>query len=309
MIEKEHFDIVESSFGGCVDSINLKICNKEAALFSGSQVVYASTDLGEKVAIKIPLDCDQARHEWKGLKAVYLADVSIPTPIALIKFPKHQLAIVSGFVEGNDLYISPNPDVKKKVGIQVKKMHQNVRIDGKTWESSERSTFVYYDKFIFSWAAGDFKELQAGSNTISLLGKFTDTMEDFCGHTKPVFNHNDIHDGQIIVNKNGEPVIIDFGDWVEEGWLNDLGFHLFHLIRTEREESGDFINFLDGYLGKNKLSEDEKSTLAFYLLFISARALYYFDKRQSSYLPIAKGIINTVCFTAIDNTYLFIILF
>lgn len=288
MLERETFDIVESTRGREKDFTDLRIDKKEAPSFTGSEIVYARTSLGEKVVIKIPSDKDRTIHEWQGLSAVEKAGVSIPPPIALVNYPPDRLAIVSNFIEGDNLYFNPNPGIKAEVGRQIKKMHQKAEIDGRFWESSGRSSYIYYDRYIFSWGSGEIEELQIDSRTSSLLKKFSDMMMDFCKQTKPVFNHNDLHDGQIILSREGAPVIIDFGDWKEESWLNDIAYHLFHLIRTDRAEPENFANFLNGYLGNDQLSEAEKSTLAFYLLFISARALNYFSRRQSSYLSIAK---------------------
>lgn len=288
MQERKRFNVVESSLDKNTNSIDLEIGDRKLIPFTGSELVFTFTGSGEKVIVKIPSNNYQARHEWVGLGMVQMADISVPVPIALINHSAGQLAIVSGFVEGDNLYFNPNPDIKVEVGRQIKKMHQHTQINGKGWELSGRNTFIYYDKHIFSWATGKLKELQTDSRTTSLLAKLTDTMESFCKDTKPVFNHNDLHDGQIITDRDGNPTIIDFANWTEESWLNDLGYHLFHLVRTERVEPEDFTNFLSGYLEKDRLSEVEKSTLAFYLLFISARALNYFNRRQSSYLSTAK---------------------
>lgn len=294
MLETEHYKVAESLSQQETDQISLKTLNKETELFTGSKVIYALSNSGEKVAIKIPFDGSKTLYEWEGIIKAFKADVPIPKPIALINYLDDQLAIVSSFVAGDNLYFNPNPDIKTEIGKEVKKMHQKAQIEGKDWIKSKRNTFIYYDQFIFRWATGQFKELGSGSKTLLLLGKFTPSMESYCKTTIPVFNHNDLHDGQIIVDENGNPKIIDFGNWVEEGWLNELGYHLFHLVRTRRISTEDFPNFLDGYLSGRKLSEDEKSTLAFYLLFISARALNYFNSRNSSYLPFAQETHNGV---------------
>lgn len=288
MKERRPFQIISSSVDQSGDSIDLELGEKLSIPFTGAEIIYATTTSGEKVVVKKPKNNEQTMHEWEGLIKVDSAGVSVPRPIALIDYSAGQLSIVSGFVDGDNLYYNPNSEVKSEVGRQIKIMHQNVQIDGSAWESTGRSTFIYYDRYIFHWTAGELGELQADSKTVSLLGKFVDTTADFCKQAKPVFNHNDLHDGQIILDGNGNPTIIDFGNWIEETWLNEVGYHLFHLIRTGRMETDDFINFLSGYLGDKKLSDTERSNLAFYLLFISSRALNYFYRRHSSYLSTAR---------------------
>lgn len=288
MPERSRFSIVEASSDRYTNFIDLNIDNRESVSFTGSELIFASTTPENKVVVKIPSDNSRAKHEWEGLKKAYLANVSVPMPVALINYNTDRLAVVSAFVQGDNLYYHPDSCVKVELGRQIKTMHKKAWIDGKTWESSDRNTFIYYDKHIFHWTSGKLKELQTDSKTISLINKLSGTMIDFCNHIKPVFNHNDLHDGQVIINKEKHPTIIDFGNWTEESWLNDIGYHLFHLIRTDREKSVDFTNFLHGYLDNQPLSYIEKSVLGFYLLFISARALNYFSINQSTYLPIAK---------------------
>ena len=288
MKDREQFRIIDSSLGKKENFVELEIGERLSVPFTGGEIIFATDSLGERVVIKKPRDDDQAKHEWDGLRRVESTGISIPRPIALISYSADQLAILSSFIEGDNLYYNPNPSIKSEVGRQVKSLHQNAQVEGGTWESTGRSTFVYYDRYIFHWTHGGLKELQADSRTASVLGKLIGTASDFCQNSKPVFNHNDLHDGQIIVDGNNHPTIIDFGNWMEETWLNEIGYHLFHLIRTDRAETDDFSNFLDGYFKDRKMSDTEKSNLAFYLLFISSRALNYFYNRHSSYLSTAQ---------------------
>jgi|GEM_PF-2921773 len=288
MKDKEQFRIIDPSSSRNENHIELEVGKKLSVPFTGGEIIFATTNSGEKVVIKKPRDNKQAKHEWEGLRKAESAGVSIPRPIALISYSADRLAILSDFIEGDNLYYNPNPSVKSEVGRQIKSLHQNAQVEGNIWESTGRSTFVYYDRYIFHWTRGGLKELQADSRTTSILGKLIGTASDFCQNSRPVFNHNDLHDGQIIVDGNSHPTIIDFGNWIEETWLNEIGYHLFHLIRTDRAETDDFTNFLNGYFKDRKMSDTEKSNLAFYLLFISSRALNYFYNRHSSYLPTAQ---------------------
>lgn len=287
MVERRHSNTIDPSPRNR-GSIDLDLGERIDIPFTGAEIIYAATITGDKVVIKRPLNNSRTKHEWEGLNIAESTGISIPKPIALISYTADQLAIVSSYVEGDKLYDNPNPDVKVEVGRQIKKMHQGAQISGEDWVSSGRSSFVYYDRYIFRWAKGDIVELNADSRTASILSELTDATDQFCKNSEPIFNHNDLHDGQVIVDGNGKPTIIDFGNWIEETWLNDIGYHLFHLIRTDRAHTEDFTNFLSGYMENGKLSDTEKSNLAFYLLFISSRALNYFYRRHSSYLSVAQ---------------------
>ncbi len=287
MVERKRFGTIESS-PKSRGSIDLELGERIKIPFTGAEIIYATTISGDKVVVKKPLNNDRARHEWEGLNTVESTGISIPKPVALISYSEDQLAIVSSYVEGDKLYDKPNPDVKAEVGRQIKKMHQSAQIVGEDWLSSGRSSFLYYDRYIYRWSRGNIEELKADGRTASILGELTDAADQFCTHSEPTFNHNDLHDGQVIVDGKGKPTIIDFGNWTEETWMNDIGYHLFHLVRTDRVGADDFTNFLNGYMEGKKMTDKEKSNLAFYLLFISSRALNYFYRRHSSYLPVAQ---------------------
>ncbi len=300
MSEIERFTTAQTSLDQYRQSVGLELGKRMEIPFTGGEIIYAQTESGLAVVVKRTLRKEQAEHEWIGLNIVYPTGVSVPSPIALINYDQNQLAIVSTQVDGNNLYFYPNPEVKAEMGKQIKTMHQLAKVDGKMWESSGRSSFTYYDKYMFNWSRGGLEDLGVGSETHQLLTALTQNVEQFCKESLPVFNHNDLHDGQIIVDNNNSPTIIDFGNWTEETWLNDIGYYLFHLIRTGRDKGDDFLIFLDGYRGSEKLSDSEKSNLSFYLLFISSRALTYFYRSRSSYLPTAKETHNRVL-AYIDN--------
>ncbi|HEX6976864.1 MAG TPA: phosphotransferase [Patescibacteria group bacterium] len=283
----EHFSTVNTPLDQYRESIELELVKRVEVPFTKGEIIYAQTESGVSVVVKKPLRKEQAEHEWVGLNKAHSTGILVPLPIALINYSQEQLAIVSALVDGNNLYYFPNPKIKSEIGRQVRIMHDLAEVDGRTWESSGRKTFEYYDKYKFNWSRGKIEELSIDSETSLLLTSLAINMEVFCRESQPTFNHNDLHDGQIIVDKNNTPVIIDFGNWNEETWLNDLGYYLFHLIRTDRNND-DFGNFLDGYTGGKKFSDVEKSNLAFYLLFISSRALAYFYRNNSPYLAIAK---------------------
>lgn len=283
----ERFATSQTSFDQYNESIGLEFEKRMEIPFTGGEIIYAKTESGIEVVVKKTLHRYQAEHEWKGLNIAHSTGISVPLPIALINYSQEQLAIISSLVKGNNLYYYPNSEIKAEIGKQIRIMHQSAKIEGETWRSSGRSSFEYYDKYMFNWSHIGLEEVDLDSKTTSLLTVLRGKMEQFCKESQPIFNHNDLHDGQIIVDNNS-PTIIDFGNWLEETWLNDAGYYLFHLIRTNRTGTDDFTIFLNGYNRGQKLSDTERSNLIFYLLFISSRALTYFYRNNSSYLTTAK---------------------
>lgn len=265
----------------------LEVFKEVIAPFTGSTVLFATIESGLAVAIKISATKGGAEREWVGLSKVYRAGVSVPEPLALARDLKGSTVLILEKVEGESLYSHPSGEAKRRLGQLVKQMHEQTQIEGDEWVKSEKPDFTYYDRCLFYWLCGSVEEFGAGSKTQVLLKKFVDATISYCGTISPVFTHQDIHDGQVFVKGNKDPVLIDFEHWKEESQLNELAHYLFHSIRTDRVPEG-FAEFMRGYLEASSLSENEKLVLMFNLLFISARALDYFYTRKHPYLEKAK---------------------
>lgn len=252
-----------------------------------NHILFAITESGYEVVIKILSRKGGAEREWVGLKKAYDADVPTPKPLILARFENGRLAVATEKFEGENLYFHPDSELKKQLGKIIRLMHKETVIDNQEWEQSGKPNFIYYDRYLLSWLQGPIKELQNGSKTFSLLEKSIEAMRRHCKTMSPVFTHNDLHDGQVFVKENGNLLLVDFEEWKEESFLTEAAHYLFHSIRTDRAPEG-FAEFMRGYLETSSLSENEKLVLIFNLLFISARALDYFYTRKHPYLEKAK---------------------
>lgn len=267
--------------------VKFDVFNQFYVPFTGSNILFAFAESGNQVAIKIPARKRGANREWAGLNKAYDAGIPVPRPIILGETAAGMRALVSEKIEGEQLYRLRKRQLKNQLGMIVSRMHNKTQIKGKEWDQSRKPGFEYYDQYIFQWLKGDAEELKKGTKTEVILQRLSDSMREYYRHASPVFNHNDIHDGQLIVKKGGQLVLFDFENWKEESKLNELATYLFHSIRTERAQEG-FEEFIEGYLGGLSLTENEKETLVFSLLFISARTVSYFQSKDSNYLETAK---------------------
>lgn len=254
--------------------------------FTGSSVLFATTESGFEVAIKISVREGGTEREWLGLNKVYTAGVPVPEPLVLARDEEWNLMLILEKIEGEKLLYNPKSELRYQLGQIVRKMHKRVPIDNEEWAKGGKSDFTYYDRHLFYWLGSPIKELAANSRTQVLLVGFADAMKNYCRGVMPVFTHHDIHDGQVFVRENGELTLFDFENWQEEGWLSELAHYLFHSIRTERAASG-FREFVKGYLKASAFTENERSALIFQLLFTSARAVDYFSRYKQSYLKTA----------------------
>lgn len=287
MKERLSLNPIEHSIDTAASDIKLKVKNRIFVPFTRSEIVFATTENGVPVVIKYSRIKEGSKREWLGLNKAYGAGVPVPKPLALAVDRDGTQVLVSEEIAGEPLYKYRQAEIKKQLGAIVRQMHSNVFIDGKEWTESGKADFTYYEKYAFYWLRGSTNGFEKGSKTLALLKKFTDAMRDYCNRTSPVFNHNDIHDGQVFMRENGTLAIIDFENWKEESPLNEMAVYLFHSIRTAVPIQ-EFKNFIDGYMANGSLTEYEKETFMFYLLFVSARAVSYFQTAGSNYLEKAR---------------------
>ena len=288
MIERLNLRVINSSAKHVVGSeTEYKIDKRVFIPFTGSTIFFGTAETGIPVAIKFSAVQGGSRKEWIGLTKAYSAGVPTPKPLCLAEDITGFQALVSERVDGVPLYLSPQEELKQQLGRIVREMHNRVLVDGREWAKSGKGDFTYYDRYILYWLKESTGGLGRGSRTLVLLQKLTDAMRNYCNTISPVFNHNDIHNGQVLVRKNRTLAIIDFENWKEESPLNEIATYLFHSTRTNASIQG-FKNFIDGYSGNSPLTERDKETLMFYLLFVSARAVGYFQSTGSDYLEKAR---------------------
>ncbi len=263
------------------------ITREIAATFRGSRIVYATSEQNQKVVIKIPAILGGAEKEWTGLKKARESGISVPRPIMLGLTDTGSACIILESVNGEPLFLGNDHEDRIILGQIVKQMHSGVSIPDYGWKQNIKADYSYYDKQLKLW--GDYQS-QIGidrSLTQYLFGLLAQPMDSYCHSSPPVFNHNDIHDGQAFKSTKRGITLIDFEDWTEDRPLNDLGMYLFHCLRTSRDFNF-FKGFVSGYLNGDTLNENDRLALIFNLLFISTRAVIKYLTYQTDYLGVAR---------------------
>jgi len=249
-----YFPIESRNTEFSVPQVILNVHKKEIAPFTGNSILYATSESRTEVAIKISTNSGSTQREWKGLNMTYGAGLSVPKPYALAKNKDGEKLLISEKIEGELLYTSNNARLRIDLGKITRDMHDKVPVSGTGWSSSGKTDFSYYSELLRKYLGSPLNELQSNSETQVILNKLSDTMLNYCGNAIPVFNHNDIHDGQAIVKRVNK----------------------------------NFDAFLNGYLDSNDLTDTEKSVMTFYILFISTRAIDYLQNIKSRYLERAR---------------------
>lgn len=267
----------------------LSVYENFVTAFTNSLILFAEDEQGQEVVVKFSTYEWGAKNEWRGLLKADQANIPVPKPIALVKDAGGTLGIVTRKIDGENLYKSRRRDdgLKRKLGTVIRDMHHRITISGHNWVQSGKSDFTYYDIRINEWKASGVDDLRADSKAQVILAALTKETSNMFADILPVFNHNDLHDDQVLVSRNQDIFLIDVEMWREECAFNDLATYLFHSLRTERPEE-DYVEFLDSYRGGEKLSSDEQSMMAFYLLYLGLRGIHFFAKFKPQNIYLAQ---------------------
>jgi len=147
-------------------------------------------------------------------------------PLALIKS-----GVILKFVEGESLHTQQNGKGRYDFGTLIYQMHKLTQISCNEWGTGQKLNFDYLQKSLSEWSGNDLEEIDNWSRSMTILFLLATQARLYCEITKPVFNHNDLHDGQTIVSGR-RLTLIDFEEWIGDRPLNDLAVYLFHSIRT-----------------------------------------------------------------------------
>lgn len=288
MVQKELFEPVETFGTELTDEqVSFNISKRVVTPYTGSKVSFAATESGQQVVIKVSAREGGAEREWRGLVKAYAAKMPVPEPIALVKTQEGQLALVTERVNGAIMYYCPEGELRNRFGQVVRSMHEVVPVGGKGWIDNGKADFTYYDSRLHGWQQGQVENINEKSVAQALLKSLANPMIAHCESITPRFNHNDIHDGQVIVGGR-KITLIDFEEWTEESPLNDIAYYLYSSIRMGTADS-QFRHFLDGYLDNDVFSEVEKGAFMFYLLYVSCRAMNYFSSRPGKFAEVATA--------------------
>lgn len=265
--------------------IDLRLQKQVTTPYTNSTIIYAQNEQGQRVVVKI-FAVDGALREWEGLNRTYNAGLSVPKPYALVKDSANKTGVILEYVDGKSLYNQQSDQGRHSFGALIHRMHQLTPISSNEWIRSQKYNFDYFQQNLLTWGNSQIEELTDKGRSQAILSLLAGQARSHCEAVIPVFNHNDLHDGQTIVS--GKSVtLIDFEKWIEDSPLNDIAIYIFHSIRNAQSRES-FEHFLKGYLGETSFSEVEKSSLMFYLLFISSRALNHFYQQGNPYVEISK---------------------
>lgn len=246
--------------------------------FNGN-TIFRGKSGGRDLVVKFSTYHLGAEREWEGLRRVHEAGIPSPVPVAFI--PGDRPGLITENIPGEFLDYHPEPSLRYSLGVLVKAMHDNTKIDGFEWERHGKKDFSFYDRKIAQWEKG-----RVGGKAITLLKELERRIGDSFRMVDPVFAHNDLHDKQAIVNEGGL-YLIDFEFWREAHPMGDLAMYLLNVVRNGTNEDY-FWQLCNGYAKEGgSYSVLQKDILTFLLLFASCQGLEYYASVRPSYIDMA----------------------
>jgi hypothetical protein len=260
------------------DPLDVSIYERIDSPFTGSTVFFGYNGSQNHLAIKLSAYQEWGpQREWDGLTRAYEHNLPVPKPYFLVTDSEGKTGIVSEKIDGGDLEANPEQSLKKEFGRLVREMHERVPVVGVEWVGTGRQDFSMYRHYLDRFQSSSLESINGRSDAFALLSDLSEATRTENQSIQPVFNHNDLYNQQALLDHNHQLRIFDFEMWREQHPLDDVAKYLFHTLRTGRPHD-DFIVFSEGYLNGGKYSDEQKSILAFYLLFTSMRGVDFYSR-------------------------------
>ncbi len=260
------------------DQINFDVRERFVTNFNKSTIIIGDSD-GRELVAKFSAYPWGARREWVGLEKVSAAGIPSAKPVAFI--PGEKPGIITEYISGKHLKDDSDPTLRYRLGVLIKEMHEDVRIEGDEWTGYGKNDFSHYDKKISQW-----EKAHIGGNAIDMLKELAIDIGNSFKLIDPVFTHHDIYDHQAILN-GGKLYLIDFEFWRESHPLDDLSSYLLNTVRTNANEDY-FWQLCKGYIdNKGSFTEEQKKTIIFFLLFASCQSLEFYQGNRPKDINIA----------------------
>jgi len=272
------------------DKVQFLISRELDMNFSGSHIIYAN-ESDENFVLKQTQDRGVLLHEWNGLKQLSHYSLPVQQGVGLSIDQNGILTLISREVKGFPIY--QVEEGQRQLGESVRQLHQVVQVDTQQWNQSGKYDFTYYDRILNKWDQDSVPDLQRSGKIVGMIFGLSTQVVNHLKIVKPAFLHNDVHDGQGFID-DGRCILIDFERWGVSDPLEDIAYYLYHQIRNGKEDV-NFRKFVDGYFSNQTLSESQRNTLAFYLLYFASRSAVFFYEHRPDYYPIGQtNLLKTV---------------
>ena len=258
-----------------------------------SSVVLFGIHRGKHIAIKFWQLSHGAEHEWEGLTKASDAGIKTTPPVGLAMTEEGKTVLISSKIAGTNLYTNPDLLLRRRFGEIVRTMHDDVYVEGTSWRQSEYSDFERIASKL------QLRLESVGTDTLrseaaSLIGNNSEALRGRLVEMEPSFTHNDLHNDQVLVLKDGTMALIDFESWSEGDPLKDIAKYIFHTLRT-RQPITDITEFARGYSKiTGDLSTDDVASLSYYVLEVGINTVSFYRRFRHSHYHWALDYLNRI---------------
>lgn len=250
--------------------------------FFHNKIIFGEDERGTQVVLKFPSRQNIAIHEYRGYQLAIAAGVSTAALLGLVVDVGGNYGIALQRIYGENLYKSNREGVKYQLGSLIRTLHDNGEVVG---QCKPISRYSDYEISVAKWVTQPYMTQIDVGLIVNLVGGLSRSILDYLEKLPKKVNHGDLHDDQVIVSESGMR-LIDFEEWGYGSPMEDLAIYLFHSLRTKRPDR-DFRDFLAGYTQEKVLTESDKLSISYLLLFNAMKILSRVADDHASLLPYA----------------------
>ncbi|MHC0036368.1 phosphotransferase enzyme family protein [Pseudoneobacillus sp. C159] len=241
--------------------------------------IYYIPDLEQVVRISVnPNGLAKGLQELEWMKYLYRNGVTVPQTF-LIEERDGKVVTYFEYIRGRSFDVTDssfwNESTFTKLGRILGKMHAlskqfNIAENHRPVYSNANPDVFDIEKNLEPWTRDCYKKL------LRSLAPFVITADSFG------LIHNDFHQGNLILDENGEIVVIDFDDCSYNWFAQDMAVFFYHAYWQHSSFNGDeerfkanFLSpFFKGYQSENLLHKD---TLKQIPIFLKLREIYLYQ--------------------------------
>ncbi len=261
-------------------SLKLAVTQRKTSDFQKSDLVYGKLSNDSSMLFKFPVIQENVAREWEGLVIAHRAGVSVPTPLGQLEREEDpRLGLAMEFVDGRSLVDDTNPDIRYKLGHEVRKMHE-IRLSAYGIQNEEVPIFKTEADFDNHWLSLTLPFIPEGEGKGSLVNILYDG-DSKRNKSDARFLHRDLNSSNVIIRSDNSVCIIDFEWWQGGNPMDDLGGYRYHALRTS-ESPILYQAFEEGYFNGKPVPDLDKKNILFYTLLSAFRVVRFSARTQQS---------------------------
>lgn len=217
-----------------------------------------------------------SQREWDGYLLAFSHKVPTATPVALVsREQKPRLGIITDRVHGPSIEAAPTEAQLHQVGIELRKLHA-ISVPGYGYFAKAVPQFRSAQEYLSFWFEKTLPYIEKKPSVYALFKQLHDAASVRIYSFSPSFIHKDVRLENVLVDAGGIK-FIDFEWWQGGDSMDDIAIALYHWVRTEKRPDS-FKPIVDAYFKGSAVTDQERITISFYLLFQALRFVSFCER-------------------------------